>query len=95
MVDSIRYLIAVFLLCLGFYLLVDLVISGFDLVVLIGSIGSFALAHYAKPKNESGEESSSFFDYLDIVIDFPFRLISLCLRALSKPLKGDVDGIDL
>lgn len=95
MTDSIRYLIAVFLLCLGIYLLVDLFISGFDFVVLIGAIGSFVLAHYAKPKNESREDASSFIDYLDIVIDFPFRLISLFLRALSKPLKGDVDGIDL
>lgn len=95
MIDSIRYLIAVFLLCLGIYLLIDLFCSDFDFVVLIGAIGSFVLAHYVKPKNDSSEDSSSFFDYLDIVIDFPFRLISLFLRTLSKPLKGDIDGIDL
>lgn len=94
MIDSIRYLIAVFLLCLGLYLLIDLFISGFDVVVLMCSVGSFVLAHYVKPENDSSE-GSSFFDYLDIVIDFPFRLISLFLRTLSKPLKGDVDGIDL
>ena len=70
MTDAIRYLIAIFLICLGFYLLFDLFMSGFDVVVLLAAIGSFVLAHYVKPKNGSSEDSSSFFDVLDIVVDF-------------------------
>ena len=95
MIDEIRLLLAALLSCIGAYLVWDLFVSGFDVVILMSSVGCFMLAHYIKPDFRANDGSSSLWDILDFIIDIPFKAISAFLRALSKPFKGDVDGIDL
>ncbi|WP_019340186.1 hypothetical protein [Stutzerimonas stutzeri] len=91
MIGAIRLFIAVALFCLGLYLTVDLFISGFSLFVLIAAIVCFVLAHYVKPKGRSVDDLASAFDF---IIDIPFRAIAGFLRVISKPFKGEIDGID-
>ena len=94
MIDAIRLFIAFSLFCLGLYLAVDLFISGFSLFVLVAAIVCFLLAHYVKPKGSSFDDLTSVFDFIDFIIDIPFRVIAGFLRIFSRPFKGDIDGID-
>ena len=94
MIDEIKLFIAFALFCLGLYLVFDLFISGFSFFVLVSSIICFALAHYVKPKGSSFNDLASVFDFIDFIFDIPFRAIAGVLRMLSKPFKGDIDGID-
>lgn len=93
--DAIRLFVAVALFCLGIYLVFDLFVSGFSFVVMVSAIICFVLAHYIKPKGSIFDDLASVFDFIDFVIDIPFRVIAGLLRALIKPFKGDFDGIDL
>ena len=95
MINELRLLLAVLLFCLGIYLIWDLFATGFDFIVLVSSIFCFIAAHYVKPKSNDSDEPSAAWDLIDLVIDIPFRAISIFLRAISKPFKGDVDGVDL
>lgn len=95
MTNEIRLLLAVLLFCLGGYLVWDLIATGFSLVVLVFSLLCFILAHYIKPKPNGNGDSSLVWDVLDFIVDIPFRAISLFIRGIGKPLKGDIDGLDL
>ena len=95
MLDEIRLFVAVLLFCLGLYLVWDLFATGFDVIVLGSSLLCFVAAHYIKPKPNDRDDSSVVWDILDFIVDIPFRAISIFLRAISKPFKGDVDGLDL
>ena len=95
MINELRFFLAVMLFCLGIYLVWDLFVAGFDFIVLLSSLFCFVAAHYIKPKSDDGDDSSVVFDILDFIVDIPFRAISIFLRAISKPFKGDADGFDL
>lgn len=95
MIDEIRLFLAVLLFCLGGYLVWDLFAAGFDVIVLVSMLFCFILARYIKPKPGDRNESSAVWDVLDFIVDIPFKAISIFLRAVSKPFKGDADGFDL
>lgn len=95
MIDELRLFLAVLLLCLGVYLAWDLFAAGFDFIVLVSVLFCFIVAHYIKPKSSDRNDSSVLWDVLDFIVDIPFKTISIFLRAVSKPFKGDVDGFDL
>ncbi len=95
MIDEVRLLLAVLLFCLGVYLVWDLFVAGFDFIVLLSVLFCFIAAHYIKPKSSDRDESSVVWDILDFIVDIPFKTISIFLRTLSRPFKGDVDGLDL
>lgn len=95
MLDEIRLFLAVLLFCLGIYLVWDLFAAGFELIVLASSLLCFVAAHYIKPKSNDRDDSTVVWDVLDFIVDIPFRAISIFLRAISKPFKGDTDGFDL
>ena len=95
MIDEIRLILAVLLFCVGAYLVWDLFATGFDVFVLLSAIACFIFAHYVKPNTRDSGDSSSLWDILDFVVDIPFKVISLFLRGISKPFKGDTDIIDL
>lgn len=94
MLDEIRLFVAVLLFCLGIYLVWDLFATGFELIVLASSLLCFVVAHYIKPKSDDREDSSVVWDILDFIVDIPFKTISIFLRAITKPSKGDADGFD-
>lgn len=95
MINEIRLLLAILLFCLGGYLVWDLFTAGFSFVVVVFSLLCFILAHYIKPKPNDRGDSSLVWDVLDFIVDIPFRTISLFIRGIGKPLKGDIDGLDL
>lgn len=95
MINEIRLLLAVLLFCLGVYLIWDLFAAGFDFIVLVSSLLCFIVAHYIKPKSSDRDDSSVVWDIVDFIVDIPFKTISIFLRAISKPFKGDIDGFDL
>ena len=95
MIDGIRLFITVLPSCLGYYLLFDLFKNGFNLVVLVFAIFCFVLAHYIKPKTTDDGGSVVFWDIVDFIIDVPFKMISIILRTIGKPFKGNIDSLDL
>lgn len=95
--EGIRYLLAIYFFCLGFYLVADLIFKGFNLAVLLGVAASFWLAHIVKPKDrreETGE--SDIYDIIDLVTGFPYRIVATFLRGMWRSRGGsrDSDGID-
>lgn len=95
MIDEIRLILAVLIFCVGAYLVWDLFATGFDVVVLFSAIACFIFAHYAKPNTRNGSDASSLWDVVDFIVDIPFKVVSVFLRGISKPFKGDTDIIDL
>ncbi len=93
--DGIRYLLAILFCCLGFYLAFDLFVTGFDVLVLAAVIGCFVIAHYIKPESDRDKDANDWVDLLDIVIDFPFKMVALFVRSLSGIFRRDGGGIDV
>jgi hypothetical protein len=94
MIDWARLIIAIILFTLGAYLIVDLFISGFDLVLLVAALGCFALAYHIKPRHKS-DEYDAIFDIVDLIVELPFRVIAFLLRGLGRIFKDGIDGISL
>lgn len=96
--SELRLLLATLLFCLGIYLLFDLFIAGFDVLILLAALACFIAAHYIKPNTKDEADVATWWEWLDIFIDIPFRLIAALIRGLSRPFrgeKGDIDFIDL
>lgn len=87
MLDALRRSGALTLFCLGAYLVFDLFVSGFNLVVLLTAVGCFVLTHYLNPGPNHQDEGVHIWDILDIIIELPFRSIALALRLVGKTLK--------
>lgn len=93
--DFIRATCATLLFCFSTYLIFDLFMNGFSWIVLGVCIGGYIAAHYLWPKEHSFD--SDLFDYVELVIDFPFRTMALAIRSLGRIVKnsdGDI-GVDL
>lgn len=94
MLDYLRLFAAFSLFVIGCYLMVDLVLHGFDLAVLLVAMLSFLLAHYVRPKSAArdGADAWEWFDIIDLIVDIPFRAIAFALRAIAAVLrKGSLD----
>ena len=93
--DILRLIISVVIFCISTYLIYDLVVNGFSWPVLIVCISGFLVTHYIWPDNKI--KDNIWFDLLEIIIELPFRTISLLLRSIGKLIRGsDGDiGIDL
>jgi hypothetical protein len=87
MLDALRRFGALTLFCLGAYLVFDLFVSGFNLVVLLTAVGCFVLTHYLNPGLNRRDDWFSIWDVLDIVIELPFRSVALALRLIGRLLR--------
>lgn len=87
--DFLRVVLAIATFSTSVYLVVDLFINGFNLAVLLFCIAGFVLAHYIWPKNY--REENEFLDWVEFVIDFPFKIISQALRVIGRGAKEDSD----
>lgn len=93
--NDLRALIATALFCISLYLVVDLIAHGFSWAVLCAALAGFVLAHYVWPPKRDDE--AAWFDWLELVVDLPFRSIALLVRGIGKMIRnsdGDI-GIDL
>lgn len=94
MIDWARLIIAVILFALGAYFIIDLFISGFDLLLLAAALGCFGLAYYIKPKSKD-DDYGFIFDLIDLIIELPFRAIAFALRGIGRIFKDGADGVGL
>lgn len=92
--DELRLVIALACFILGVYLIYDLFVNGFNLVVLSSVVGTFVLAHFVKPKRTPNDDWNILWELIDIVVDIPFKAIAIILRGVGRASKGDI-GIDL
>lgn len=95
MIDEIRLLLTLLPSCLGYYLVFDLFKNGFNLVVLISSVLCFVLAHYIKPDPRDDSDSNVVWNFIDFIVDVPFKMISIFLRTIGKHSKSDIDSFNL
>lgn len=93
--DDFRALLAIVIFFFSSYLVYDLIANGFSWSVLVACIIGFWIVHFIWPKNQSQE--SSWYDFLEIVIDLPYQAVAFSLRSVSRLVRGsDGDiGIDL
>lgn len=82
--EAFRYLFAVLLCLLGFYLIFDLFAHGFSLIVLLAMLGAFVAAHLTKPRLTDDPDANELVEFLDLFVDWPFRLLSAGLRSLGR-----------
>jgi len=79
----VRYLLALLLCLLGFYLVFDRFAHGFSWGVLCALLAAFTAAHWVKPAPRQ-EHSSDWLEALDWRVDCPFRLFASGLRSLGR-----------
>jgi hypothetical protein len=82
--DAFRYLLALLLCLLGFYLIFDLFAHGFSSTVLLAMLGAFVAAHLVKPRRTDDQDANALVEFLDLFVDWPFRLLSAGLRSLGR-----------
>jgi hypothetical protein len=80
--NELRLALAVLFFLMSIYCIYDLCVNGFDLVVLVACVIGFIAAHYMWPKRSDNE--NGFYDWLEIFIDFPFRIITGLLRLIGR-----------
>ncbi|KXI29167.1 hypothetical protein AX660_13530 [Paraglaciecola hydrolytica] len=91
--NSLRVFLSSLIFILSCYFLIDLLLYGFDWLLLLCSLVGFVCAHYLWPPKHDDE--TSWYDTVEVVIEFPFRAIALLLRGLAKIFKNADSGLDL
>ena len=90
--NEFRVFIAVLVFSISTYLVYDLIVNGFNWVLLFFCIGGYISVHYIWPKKSDDE--SLWFEALEFIFDFPFRVISGHLRTVGRTV-NKVDDFDL
>lgn len=78
--NDLRALLAIALWLISAYLIYDLVVEGFDWVVMLASVSGFWLAHVVWPSGHGHEDH--WYDVFELIIDLPFKAIAKMLRAI-------------
>ncbi len=93
--DFLRELTSIIVFSISAYLVYDLIANGFNWVVLVVCLTGFVLVHYIWPKNSG--HTGDWIDYIELIIDLPFRAIAFFLRSIGKLLRNkDADiGLDI
>lgn len=65
----------------------------FDWLLLVFSLIGFVCSHYLWPPKH--KEQNAWYDIFEVVVELPFRAISLFIRGLGKVFKNADSGIDL
>lgn len=87
--DILRAISSIFIFSVSTYLVFDLFINGFNLVVFLVCICGYVLVHYLWPRKNDDE--SDWFDWLEVIVDLPYRSIALVLRSIGRGAKGNSD----
>ena len=88
--DDFLAVLAIFISCISGYLVFDLFYTGFSWAVLFSAIGGFILVHLIWPKKL--DEDSAWYDALEFIFDFPYRLMAALVRGV---VRGGSDVVDL
>ncbi|NVJ59624.1 MAG: hypothetical protein HWE27_04495 [Gammaproteobacteria bacterium] len=94
---EVRMILAILAFLFGVFLILDLIINGFDFLVLVASLLSLICTHYIKPKDLKGQYDylDPVVEILDVVLDIPFKIISIFFRGIGRSGKDDVVDLDL
>lgn len=87
--DVIRITLASILFCISSYLIYDLIVNGFDILVLTACIAGYIAVHFLIPKKSI--EESAWYEFFAEVIDIPFRTTALLLRGISRLVRSAAD----
>lgn len=82
--DELRILLAIVAFILGCVLGYDLFSAGFNLPVLAACVISFWVAHLFLPARSGRRTSLDFLEYIEFVVDLPYRTVAVALRALGS-----------
>jgi membrane protein implicated in regulation of membrane protease activity len=95
--DFVRIVLSIAAFIIGFYLIVDLVVEGFDFAVLICAVVSFLLAHVLWPEHERKDDDKLYLiDIIELVVQLPYNLVVTILRGIGRIAKDGGDtGLDL
>jgi len=93
--NEIRGILATVLFSVCCYLIYDLIMSGFSIGVLVGVVIIYVASYLIWP-NKRDRKGDGFdpFDALEIIIEMPYRAISLLFRSFSRS-KSDRGGTDI
>ena len=75
------------------YLVYDLFANGFNGIILTFCIFGYLSAHYLWPKHH--DEESAWYDFLEVIVDLPFRTLAFLLRSIGRVGKAVDDGVAL
>lgn len=91
--NEFRVFLTVSVFVLSCYLVMDLVIFGFDWILLLFALGGFVCCHYLWPKK--WREESAWYDAIEFIVDFPFRLLALMIRGIRRAFADGDANFDL
>ena len=76
----------------------DLILSGFDWLILLAMIVGYSLAHWIWPKKRKADEDEPakwLLDILELIIELPFRALSYVLRSVSRSFRDGGPDFDI
>lgn len=91
--SNFRVFLSISIFIISSYFIIDLIIYGFDWLLFSISIIGFVCSHYLWPPKH--EDESAWYDALELVIELPFRAMSLLIRGVGKVFKNADSGLDL
>lgn len=93
--DFFRAALSTALFIFSSYLIYDLIANGFSWTVLVFCIAGYIVSYYLWPQDHDFD--SRLLDYLELVIELPFRSMSLIVRSIGRVIRhSDADiGTDI
>lgn len=91
--NEFRVFLSVSIFILSSYFVIDIIWYGFNWLLLTLSLLGFISCHYIWPEKKNDE--SAWYDLIEIVIELPFRCLTLFIRGLGKITKNSDSGFDI
>jgi len=91
--NNFRVLLSVAIFLLSSYFLFDLILFGFNWLLLVFSIIGFVGVHYLWPPKHDDE--SPWYDALELIIELPYRAMAMLVRGLGQVFKNADSGLNL
>ena len=93
--DYFRATLSTGLFIFSSYLIYDLIANGFSWTVLVFCIAGYIGCYYLWPQDHDFD--SRLFDYLELIIELPFRSMAFAVRTIGRVIRNsDADiGTDI
>ena len=91
MINAFRILLSISAFLGSVYIIICMVLYGFNLVVLVISLIGFILAHYLWPTHSSSSDSCSYPCHDGLIhsmVEVPFTLLTLIIRGIFNIFKA-------
>ena len=91
--NNFRVFLSVSLFVMSSYFVYDLIFYGFSWLLFFSSVVGYIFVHYLWPLKHDHE--SHWYDLLEYVIDFPFRVLTITIRYIGSMFKNADSSFDL